>query len=67
MSIDPANIIGLTTDQDADNRKPSPARLDAVTRAPLPQLIVERIRDYIAQHRLQAGDRLPPERVLKEQ
>jgi GntR family transcriptional regulator, transcriptional repressor for pyruvate dehydrogenase complex len=42
-------------------------RLDEVVRAPLPQVIVGRIRAFIAEQRLQAGDRLPPERVLVEQ
>jgi GntR family transcriptional regulator, transcriptional repressor for pyruvate dehydrogenase complex len=67
MNTNAANTTGLTTYHNGDDGMQQPARLDAVTRAPLPQLIVERIRDYIAQHRLQAGDRLPPERVLMEQ
>jgi GntR family transcriptional repressor for pyruvate dehydrogenase complex len=41
--------------------------LDQVSRAPLPQIIVERIREYIADQKLEPGDRLPPERVLMEQ
>ena len=42
-------------------------RLDEVIRTPLPQVIVQRIREYIAEHNLQAGDKLPPERALMEQ
>jgi GntR family transcriptional repressor for pyruvate dehydrogenase complex len=41
--------------------------LKRVTREPLPAVIVEHVRDYIRQNGLQAGDRLPPERVLMEQ
>ncbi|MGH2345766.1 MAG: FadR/GntR family transcriptional regulator, partial [Chloroflexota bacterium] len=41
--------------------------LDQVIRAPLPQIIVERIREFIAEQKLEPGDRLPPERVLMEQ
>jgi len=41
--------------------------LDAVSREPLPRIIVGRIRDFIAEQKLQPGDRLPPERLLMEQ
>jgi GntR family transcriptional repressor for pyruvate dehydrogenase complex len=41
--------------------------LNQVIRAPLPQIIVERIREYISEQKLEPGDRLPPERVLMEQ
>lgn len=41
--------------------------LNQVIRAPLPQVIVERIREYIAAQKLEPGDKLPPERMLMEQ
>lgn len=41
--------------------------LEDLRQAPLPQVIAGRIRQYIADEKLQAGDRLPPERALMEQ
>src|ERR671934_372822 len=41
--------------------------LDNVARPPLPQVVAARVREYITDQKLRAGDRLPPERVLMEQ